>query len=61
MKRLERSEMKNLRGGVEAPPPGCGMGGDFCGTSSNGVVYTCCTSDRKRVCVSEQCDEPDPV
>lgn len=44
MKKLEKSEMKHLMGGVEAPPPdGDGSSGDSCGgtytNSDNLRVY----------------------
>ena len=59
MKKLERNEMKNLKGGVTDPGVGCGTGGDFCGVN-NGIEYNCCTTDRNRLCVNNVCEEPVP-
>jgi len=54
--KLSRAEMKKIMAGSTAF---CGTGGDMCG-EVNGTTYTCCQTDRHRVCNPNTgvCDEP---
>ena len=51
--KLSRAEMKNINGGLTAPPPGCG--GAACGGGGNGTCETkYVKEDKKAECVCSE-------